>query len=100
MKKLLLSILGCGVLASCASSSGVVPMGQDTYMVARSLKSIRGDSGRVKAEAIREANEFCLKQGKVMKIIDTNQKDMQPFRSDAQAEIQFMCLDPNDPRLK
>ena len=75
-------------------------MGGDKYMIARSQKGFRGDAGRVKAAAIRDAHAFCAKKGRVLKVVDTNQKDMKPFRSDAQAEIQFMGLDPNDPRLK
>jgi hypothetical protein len=75
-------------------------MGGDRYMIARSQKGFRGDAGRVKAAAIKDAHDFCTKNGKVLKLIQTSQKDMQPFQSDAQAEIQFMCLDPNDPRLK
>lgn len=69
-------------------------------MVARSQKGFRGDSGRVKAAAIREADAFCRKQGKVMKIVTSSQEDMKPFRSDAQAEIEFLALDPSDPRAR
>jgi hypothetical protein len=98
MKQTLL-LLASLALAACSASSGVVPMGGDAYMVARSQKGFRGDSGRVKAEALREADAFCRKNGKVMKLIKADQEDMKPFRSDAQAEIQFLCLDPRDPRV-
>lgn len=88
------------LLASCTASSGVVPLGGDKYMVARSQKGTRGDAGRVKAAAIAEANAYCQKHGKVMKITNTTQQNMKPFQSDAQAEVEFLALAPGDPRLK
>jgi hypothetical protein len=88
------------VLTGCASSSGVVSTGQDTYMVAKTQKGFRGASGIVLAEAIKEADEYCKQRGLVMKVVRTTNKDMVPFKSDAQAEVYFMALPPGDPRLK
>lgn len=87
-------------LTGCSSSSGVVPLGQDTYMIARSVKSFKGTSGPVKAAALKEAARFCSKQGKVMKVIRTSQQDMKLFRSDASVEVYFSALDPGSPELK
>jgi hypothetical protein len=92
-----LSIL---ILTACASSSGVVPIGKDTYMISRTQKGFSGSSGKVKAEAFKEANQFCESQGKKLQIVSTSQKDMVLFTSDPSAEIQFMCLDAQDPELK
>jgi len=88
------------LLSGCASSSGVVRTGQDTYMIARTQERLDGSSNNVKAAAFKEANRYCESFGKVMKVISTSQKDMIPFKSDATAEVHFMCLDANDPRLK
>ena len=88
-----------GLLVACTTSSGVVPIGQGTYMVSRSTKGFRGASGPVKAAALREANHYCEKSGTVMRVVRTTQKDMKPFRSDAAAEVYFECLDPSDPKL-
>ncbi len=87
------------VLLGCTTSSGVVPMGQDTYMISRTEKGFRGSSSKVKAEALKEANEYCAGQGKVLLLTKTDQRDMVPFKSDAQAEVQFMCLSQGDSRL-
>ena len=48
------------------SQPGVVPIGQDTYMVSRQAATGFSGSGTRKAEAFREANEFCISQGEVM----------------------------------
>ena len=96
MKKL---IVGAIFLSGCTTSSGVVPIGQDTYMISRTEKGFIGSSGKVKAEAFKEANSYCVSQGKKFQIVHTSQKDMVPYQSDASAEIQFMCLDTQDVEL-
>lgn len=73
-------------------------MGKDTFMINITRKGFVTGS-EVKAEAITEANEFCAKQNKKLQIVNADQSDMKPFRADAYAEIQFMCLDENDPEL-
>lgn len=87
-------------LPSCSTSSGVVPIGQDTYLISRSHKSTRGSGTWVKGEALQEANEYCEKRGKVMKLVKTVERDMKPFRADASAEVYFKALSPSDPELK
>ena len=88
------------ILAGCTSTSGVVSTGPDTYMIARTQKGARGASGPVLAAAMAEAGEYCKKLGRVMKVLNVEKKDMVPFKSDAQATVYFMALEPGDPRLK
>lgn len=85
-------ILFTMALAGCASSSGVVPMGGDAFLVSRSEKGFDTTGSRVKAVALKEANEFCSSKGKTIEIIKATQKDMAPFQSDAQAEVEFKCV--------
>lgn len=54
----------------------------------------------MKGEALQEANSYCEKRGKVMKLIKTAETNMKPFKSDASADVYFMALDPGDPELK
>jgi len=49
------AILVCG----CASNSGVVPIGQETYMVSRQAATGFSGSGTLKAEAFAEAKAYC-----------------------------------------
>jgi len=79
-------------LSACANTSGVVPVGNDAFMISRSQKGFDVTGSAVKADAIKEANEFCVAKKMKIKIIKTTQKDMVPFKSDAQAEIEFQCI--------
>lgn len=80
------------IFPACASTSGVVPMGGDTFMVSRSEKGFDTTGSRVKADALKEANVFCSSKGKSIVIIKTMHQDMVPFKSDSQAEIEFKCV--------
>jgi hypothetical protein len=101
LKNLFVTLAGALILAGCVSTSGVVPAGQPgVLMIARAHKGFRGSGALVLAETLKEANTYCQKQGKVMKIVKTVQRDMRPFQSDAQAEVYFKCLSPDDPALK
>ena len=83
------------VLTACASTSGVVPMGGDAFMVSRSEKGFDTTGSRVKADALKEANKFCALNGKSIEVVKATQSDMVPFKSDAQAEVVFKCISAN-----
>ena len=90
MNKLLIISLSF-ILVSCVRNSGVVAINDGAYLISRSEKGFDVTGSRVKADAIKKAHKFCDKQGKSLHLISTHQKDMVPFTSDAQAEIQFTC---------
>jgi hypothetical protein len=88
------------ILAGCALNSGVVPIGKDTFMVSRQAATGFSGSGTLKAEAFKEANQYCLSQNKVLQIVNTT--EAQPpyvLGNFPKAEVQFMCLEPNDSEL-
>ena len=91
-----LKILGAAAVAiigtGCANSSGVVPAGKDTYLISRSEKGFDKTGSGVKAAIFKEAGEFCSKTGRSMEIIKATEKDMVPFKSDAQAAVEFKCI--------
>lgn len=74
-------------------------MGPDTYMVSRQGGSGLMSTGTLKAEASREAIDFCSTTGKQFLITHTQDSPAWPGHF-PQAEIQFMCLSPGDPELK
>ena len=84
-------------MAGCAHS-GVVPIGPDTYMVANSEWGF-SSGGVQKAKVMKEASDFCARQGKEMLPISTRQNDVQ-FGKTPAAEVQFRCLSHGDPELK
>lgn len=81
------------ILVGCASSSGVVMTGEDSYMISRSEKGFDTTGARVKADAIKEANEYCSSKGKTVELVHSEHHDMKPFRSDAQSTIEFKCVE-------
>lgn len=61
------------LVAGCASNSGVAPIGPDTFMVSRQAATGFSGAGTLKAEALREANQYCLGQKKVMQVTHTSE---------------------------
>ncbi len=88
------------LLVGCASNSGVIPIGPDTFMVSRQAATGFSGSGNLKAEAFQEANQYCLGQKKKLQVVNT--VEAQPpyvLGNFPKAEVQFMCLDANDSEL-
>jgi len=89
-----------GFLTGCAANSGVIPIGKDTYMVSRQAATGFSGSGTLKAEAFQEANLFCRSQSKDVQVIRTSEAAPPYIAGNfPKAEIQFLCLNQNDPAL-
>jgi hypothetical protein len=86
------------VLSGCASSTGVIPMGPDSFMISKQGASGFSSNGAMKAEAYQEANEFCAKQDKKLMPVGTHEVPS-GFGRLPSSEIEFMCLSPGDPQL-
>lgn len=85
-------------IAGC-SGPGVVPMGRDTYMIAKDGSFTTFSGGAVKAELYQEANAFCESKGKQLMPVKEASRD-KGYGRHANAEVQFRCLDANDPELR
>lgn len=86
------------LLSGCASNSGVVPIGKDTFLVSRQAATGFTGMGTLKADAIREANAYCVSQKKIVQVVHT--EDAHPpfvLGNFPKTEVQFMCLDASDP---
>jgi hypothetical protein len=69
-------------------------------MVSRQAATGFSGSGTLKAEAFKEANEYCMAQQKKMQVVNTS--EAQPpyvLGNFPKAEVQFMCLDATDSEL-
>jgi hypothetical protein len=77
------------VLAGCASS-GVVPVGPDTYMLAKSVPAASG--GEIVAALYMEANAYCAETKKKLVAVDSKSRDA-GFGRLGNAEIQFKCVE-------
>ncbi len=96
----LVVIAGVIFFSGCAANSGIVPLGQDTFMVSRQAATGFSGPGNLKAEALREANQYCIKQGELLQVIHTNESNPPYILGNyPKVEIHFMCLDANDPEL-
>ena len=68
-KPTLILLLVFAASSGCAVNSGVVSIGQDTFMVSRQAPTGFHGLGNLKAEALREANQYCATQGKVVSVV-------------------------------
>jgi hypothetical protein len=81
------------ILSGCASNSGVVPMGNDTYMVSRQAASGFSGMGTLKADAMREAYQQCQLTGKRVEVIEAiDAKPPYIFGNFPKTEIRFKCV--------
>lgn len=93
-------------LVGCASNSGVVSIGEDTFMVSRQAATGFSGSGTLKAEAFQEASQYCKNIGKSLQVVNTYEATPPYiFGNFPKADIQFMCLNAKDlelnrPKLK
>lgn len=96
MRKIM-TIAAIAVLGGCAAT-GVVPIGQDTYMVSRQGSGGWSSVGKLKADAFAEASQYCVSQNKSVQVVNTREQPSGIGRL-PEAEVQFMCLDANDREL-
>jgi hypothetical protein len=88
-------------LVGCASNSGVISMGNNTFMITHQAATGFSGSGSLKAEVVRDAAKYCEMQGKQMKVVSiTEAKPPYILANYPKAEIVFKALPPNDPELK
>ncbi len=105
MEKKMKQFVGIAVIfllmSACASHTGVVSMGQDTFMIAKQQATGFPGLGNMKAEIIAEAAQHCAALGKELQIVST-QETQPPYvlGNYPRSEIQFMCLVAGDHELQ
>lgn len=77
-------------IAGCASSTGVVPTGPDSFMVANHGVMGYSSAGAQKAQAFQLASDYCRNLGKNMHPINTAESPS-GFGKIASAEVAFKC---------
>ena len=89
------------VFVGCASNSGVISMGNNTFMITHQAATGFSGSGSLKADVVRDAAKYCEMRGKQMKVVSITEA-LPPyiFGNFPKAEIVFKALPPNDPELK
>ena len=101
MKKIATVAVVSLALTACASHTGIVPMGRDTFMIAKQQATGFPGLGNMKAEIIAEASQYCAGLGKEIQIVST-QETQPPYilGNYPRSEVQFMCLAAGDRNLQ
>ena len=88
------------VFSGCTQTSGVLPMGLDTYTITTS-NELQGVPG-AKKQAISEANKHCVGLEKQMLPVNASSSVQPDFMGDpiGHYEITFRCLNEDDPEFK
>lgn len=85
-------------LAGCAQNSGIISLGDNTYMVSRQAATGFTGMGTLKAEALKEAYAQCSKTRKSVKIIETiDAKPPYILGNFPKTEVHFKCIN-NEPK--
>jgi hypothetical protein len=79
------------ILAGCATSTGVVPIGGGNYSIAREDNGPTASLANIKAAAYRDANNFCAGQGKDVHINGSTDTP-RSFGQFPQVEVRFSCV--------
>ena len=89
-----ISFVVASLLTGCASNSGVVPSGNNTFSVSRQAASGFSGLGTLKTDAIEEAHQYCLKNNKALHVISATESDP-PFilGNFPKADVQFSCVE-------
>jgi hypothetical protein len=51
-------------VSGCASSTGILPAGSDTYTISERFAPIRGGGDEAERDALTKANDYCAQQGR------------------------------------
>ncbi len=78
-------------LSGCATTTGVISTGGDTYSVAREDVSLTASLAKLKAAAYQDATAHCAGQGKTMQLIESKDtpRSLGQF---PQVEVRFRCV--------
>jgi hypothetical protein len=90
----------CAALGGCASSTGILPAGPDTYTITERYAPIRGGSDEAERGALTKANEFCGQQGRQFVPNNMSQSAGIVSSNNTGYTVTFKCLLPNDPAIK
>lgn len=100
MKITTIAVIALAVSA-CASNTVVVPMGKDTFHIAKQQATGFPGLGNMKAEIMTEASQHCAAQGKDLQVVSTH--ETQPpyiLGNYPRSEIMFTCLSAEDEELQ
>lgn len=87
------------VVGGCASSTGVLPAGPDTYTITESFAPVRGGATEAKRSAVTKANDFCAEKGRVFVPSIMREAVATAQHGNLGYLVTFQCLPPNSPNV-
>src|SRR5262249_31238294 len=93
--------LACAILfVGCASSTGILPAGPDTYTPSEKYAPIRGGGDEAQRSALIKASDYCSEKGRVFVPAMMGQAGnlANPYGPTGYS-VTFKCLLPNDPAV-
>ena len=92
MKGILYISISVLFLASCATNSGVVPIGNEQFFISKQAATGFTGLGNLKAEAIKEGTVSCSAMKKEFELISQDQSEgLQVLGKFPRVEITFIC---------
>jgi hypothetical protein len=98
MMRVAAAAIGCGLLAGCAHSSGVLKMGPDTFTASAAASPARGGVSGARQIALAEANEHCVRMGQEILVTNITTATINIYGAGS-AEVTFRCLAKGGPEL-
>lgn len=81
------------LLSACASNSGVVRMGDNTYFISKQAATGFTGLGSLRGDAMREAYAQCSQTGKSVEVTNTDQSHPPYlFGNFPRVDITFRCV--------
>jgi hypothetical protein len=94
-------LLSLALAGGCATSTGVLKLGPDTYKMTSYRSPIRGGATAAEEEVIVEANKHCEAMGRQVYVHSSRSlARLDGNRGSSGFEAIFQCLSDTDPRLK
>ncbi len=87
-----LFVIIIGLIIVGCSSNNIVPIGQNEYMLEKSVAGQNVTGAEISAKLHAEANMFCTKTNKKFMLISVTEKDYQSPESPASSKLQFHCV--------
>jgi hypothetical protein len=87
------------LLTGCASSTGILPAGPDTYTLSEKFAVVRGGGDEAERVALTKANDYCAQQNR--QFVPSNMGQTGNFASPPTGyTVTFKCLPPNDTAVR
>ncbi len=90
--KLVLAAIALVALAGCATpTSGVVPLSEGLHKITHQGSGAWVRTEQLKTAAIQEADGYCARDRKRVRVIDVTQREARPLGGWPEAEVLFRC---------